>query len=143
MSSNMQFLSFTGPINLRTDDTLTGSYVASTEVPMSTYDSLIVHIVVGTAQAGKVCNVKIQSTLDGTNWADECVDTAAASSAGTPGTQPYDPYIRVINVPMDTAGYRYPMRIRRMGSSMRLAVKSDGVTTGTISIQAGKASNYN
>lgn len=128
---------------IRSDAVLTNAYVPSSTVDLTTYDSVIVHVIVGTAQASKVCNTKFQWSLDGTNFADETVDTATASTAGTPGTQPYSPYIRVIDIPMDTAGYTYVMRARRMGVAFRVAVKSDATTTGTISIKVIKASNYN
>jgi hypothetical protein len=141
----MQYLSVQGgsPPVVRADAVLTNAYVASSSVNMGTYDSAFIRVKVGTAQAGKICKIKVQWSDDDTVFDDETVDTPAASSSGTPGIQPFDPYIREVNVPMDTASYAYRFRVRRMGTYLRVSCKSDATTTGTVSVTILKASNYN
>lgn len=124
---------------IRADGTLTGSYVSATTVlDLANYNTVAIRAAVGTAQAGKVANLKFQWSFDNTNFSDEPANVEGAVS----GTEiPYTPYSRRVDLAMDTAGASYIERLNRMARYLRVQAKSDGVTTGTLAITASRFNN--
>lgn len=137
---------------LRADATLTGSYVAypTTFVSPNTlavggldllsYDSCTVAIIIGTAQAGKTCNVKFLWSMDNITFIPEKVLVAGTAATGD---QPLTPYDKRVDVPMDSNTVHYIERVKRLARYLQVEVKSDVVTTGTVSIVAVPATNSN
>lgn len=129
-----------GNITLRADSTLTGSYVASSSLDLGSYTSTEIFLTVGTAQAATTCSLKPQWSEDDTNYFDEQYEVAGTAS-GT--EQPFIPYSRRVDIPISATGNVYCCRFNRMGRYFRVAVKSSGVTTGTVGITGHKQSLSN
>jgi hypothetical protein len=147
MGAGAQFLSVQGgaPTTLLATTTLTASYQFTTSVDLQSYDSLAVETTVTLVQTGKTANIRIQWSHDDTNWTS--YETVDASSAVSANDQPVVPYIKRIDLSMDSAASTYigsdMRRLQRKARFVRLAYKSDAVTTGKIAITSYKMNNGN
>lgn len=120
------------PTTLRADAVLTNAYVNSDPIDLKSYDSVTIMIKIGTTQA-KTCNTKFQWSMDGTTYADEpCLVNGTVAS----GEQPQVPSARRVDIDISTTANHYIERFHRLAQFLRVAVKSDATTTGTISILA-------
>lgn len=124
---------------IRSDSTLTSSYVASDAVDLQNFNSLAITARVGTTQATKVANLKFQWSHDGSIWTDEPVKITG-SITGTPEGGNHEQHFtipsNVIDIAMDTVNNGFVARFARTARFFRVLAKSDAVTTGTLSVVA-------
>lgn len=116
--------------------TLTASYVTSTSIDLSGFNSASVEYRVVIAQAGQTANVKAQWSNDDTNYWDEPIwfnPTQAGTDAGNSLEVSSAMSDRVVNIALDNAR-SVGERFYREARYLRFSAKAGGVTTATLAI---------